>query len=69
MTTPMPPLPKPIQMQFDVATDEQAQDLRAAWEEIVLGKRTRLDTAAEELNDIMERARTGLIRRPYESEK
>jgi len=56
-------------MQFDVATDEQAQDLRGAWEEIVLGKRTRLDTAAEELNDIMERARTGLIHRSYESEK
>ncbi len=62
MTAPLPPLPKRIQMQFDVATDEQAQELRAAWEEIVLGKRTRLATAAEELEAIMERARTGLQR-------
>jgi hypothetical protein len=49
-----------IQLHFDVATDDQAAELRAAWEEIVSGKRTRISTAAEDLNEIMERARTSL---------
>jgi hypothetical protein len=52
----------PIQMQFDVATADQAAELRAAWEEIVSGKRTRLETAAAGLDEIMERARTALLR-------
>jgi hypothetical protein len=59
MTAPMTPR-KRIQLHFDVATDDQAQELRAAWEEIVSGKRTRIATAAEDLNEIMERAMTGL---------
>jgi hypothetical protein len=59
MTAPMTPR-KRIQMHFDVATDDQAAELRAAWEEIVSGKLTRINTAAEDTNDIMERARTGL---------
>lgn len=51
-----------IQLHFDVATDDQAQELRAAWEEIVSGKRTRISTAAQDTHEIMERARTGLQR-------
>lgn len=60
MNTPMSPPRKRIQIRFDVATDDQAQELTAAWEEIVSGKRTRISTAAEDLNEIMERARTAL---------
>ena len=60
MNTPMSPPRKRIQMHFDVATDDQARELSAAWEEIVSGKRTRISTAAEDLNEIMERARTAL---------
>jgi hypothetical protein len=56
----MPTPRKRIQMHFDVATDEQARELSAAWEEIVSGKRTRISTAAEDLNEVMERARTAL---------
>jgi hypothetical protein len=52
--------PKRIQVQFDVATQSQAAELNAAWQEIASGKRTRINTAAEDLNEIMERARTGL---------
>lgn len=51
---------KRIQMHFDVATDDQAAELRAAWEEIVSGRRTRISTAAEDALEIMERARSGL---------
>jgi hypothetical protein len=54
--------PKRIQVTFDVATDSQAAELNAAWQEIVAGQRTRLNTAAEDVNEIMERARTGLQR-------
>jgi hypothetical protein len=54
--------PKRIQVTFDVATQSQAAELSAAWREIVSGKRTRLNTAAEDINEIMERARTGLQR-------
>ena len=61
MTAPMTPR-KRIQLHFDVATDEQAAELRAAWEEIVSGKLTRINTAAEDTHEIMERARTGLQR-------
>jgi hypothetical protein len=53
---------KRIQVTFDVATDSQAAELNAAWQEIVSGKRTRINTAAEDTNEIMERARTGLQR-------
>jgi hypothetical protein len=54
--------PKRIRVTFDVATDSQAAELNAAWAEIVAGRRTRLNTAAEDLNEIMERARTALQR-------
>ena len=53
--------PKRIQVRFDVATDDQARELNAAWEEIVAGKRTRTVTAAEDTLEIMERARIGLL--------
>jgi hypothetical protein len=52
--------PKRIQVTFDVATQSQAAELNAAWQEIVAGQRSRLNTAAEDLNEIMERARTAL---------
>jgi hypothetical protein len=55
----MPPRRR-IQLHFDVATDDQAAELSAAWEEIVSGKRTRISIAAEGAHEIMERARTGL---------
>jgi hypothetical protein len=58
----MSPPRKRIQLHFDVATDDQAAELSAAWQEILLGKRTRIDTAAEDTHEIMERARTGLQR-------
>jgi hypothetical protein len=57
---PYAPPRKRIQTHFDVATDDQARELSAAWEEIVSGKRTRISTAAEDLHEIMERARTAL---------
>jgi hypothetical protein len=59
MTTPMTPRNR-FQLHFDVADEAQAAELSAAWEEIVSGKRTRISTAAEDTNEIMERARTGL---------
>jgi hypothetical protein len=43
--------PKRIQLHFDVATDDQAAELSAAWEEIVSGKRTRMITTAEQIED------------------
>jgi hypothetical protein len=49
-----------IELHFDVADDAQAAQLGAAWEEIVSGKRTRINTAAEDTDDIMERARISL---------
>jgi hypothetical protein len=54
------PRPKKIAVTFDVATDSQAAELNAAWQEIVAGQRTRLNTAAEDVNEIMERARISL---------
>jgi hypothetical protein len=62
MNDPMHPAPKRFQLHFDVATKTRAQELSAAWQEIVSGKRTRLNTAAEDVDEIMERARTGLLR-------
>jgi hypothetical protein len=59
MNEPLTPR-KRIQLQFDVADETQARKLGAAWEEIVSGKRTRLSTAAEDVNEIMERARVAL---------
>jgi hypothetical protein len=53
---------KRIQVTFDVASSSQAAELNAAWEEIVAGKRARLNTAAEDANEVMERARIGLLR-------
>ena len=61
MNAPMTPR-KHIQLQFDVATDDQAAELSAAYEEVVSGKRTRISTAAEDTHEVMERARTGLQR-------
>jgi hypothetical protein len=61
MNTPMTPR-KRIQMHFDVATDDQAAELSAAYGEVVSGKRTRISTAAEDTHEVMERARTGLQR-------
>jgi hypothetical protein len=61
MTEPLTPR-KRIQLHFDVADESQAAELSAAWQEIVSGKRTRLATAAEDVNEIMERAMTGLQR-------
>jgi hypothetical protein len=53
--------PKRTQLHFDLATDVQAAGLGAAWGEIVSGKRTRMNTTAEEeVNEIMERAQTSL---------
>jgi len=49
-------------MTFDVASDDEAQELSAAWQEIISGKSTRLSTAAGDVHEIMERARTGLLR-------
>jgi hypothetical protein len=53
---------KRIQVTFELASQSQAAELNAAWQEILAGKRTRLNTAAEDLNEIMERARTALER-------
>jgi hypothetical protein len=53
---------KRIQMYFDVATDHQAAELSAAWEDIVSGKRTRISAAAEDTQEVIERARLGLQR-------
>lgn len=61
MSAPKSQPPGRINMHFDVATDDQAQELSAAWQEIVLGKRTRVNTASEDTDEIMERARTGLL--------
>ena len=51
---------KPFQMTFSVSSDGEAQELDAAWREIVSGKRTRVNAAAQELHEIMERAMMGL---------
>jgi hypothetical protein len=59
MTTSMTPR-KRIQLHIEVADDSQAAS--AAWQEIVSGKRTRINTAAQDTQEIMERARTGLQR-------
>jgi len=53
---------KRIQIHFDVATDDQATELTAAYAEILAGKRTRISTAAEDAFEVIERARTGLQR-------
>jgi hypothetical protein len=45
-----------------VATEDQAQELHAAWFEIVSGKRARLITAAQDLDEIMERVRNARLR-------
>lgn len=53
---------KRIQVTFDLSTPSQAAELNAAWQEIIAGQRTRLNTAAEDTNEIIERARVGLSR-------
>jgi hypothetical protein len=47
MSTSLPPPPKRFQLHFDVATEDQAQEFSAAWDEIVSNKGTRMDAAAE----------------------
>lgn len=59
MSNPLIPRAR-IQLHFEVSTDAEAAELDAAWREILSGKRTRLNTAAEDLNDIMERAMAAL---------
>jgi len=54
--------PKRIRVTFDVATQSQEAELHAVWQEIVAGKYVRLNTAAEDLNEIMDRARPALQR-------
>ena len=49
-----------IRMHFDVATDDQAAELTATYEEIVSCERTQISMAAEDTHEVMERARTGL---------
>ena len=46
--------------QYTLTTQDQADELDAAWQEIVAGKRHRLETAAIELDAIMDRAMLGL---------
>lgn len=61
MTTPMTPR-KRIEVHLEVSTEGQAAELNAAWQEILSGNRIRLNTAAGDLNEIMERAMAGLQR-------
>jgi hypothetical protein len=58
MTTPMAPRKRILQL--EVLTEAQAAELETTWQQILTGQRTQLTTAAENLNEIMERARTGL---------
>jgi hypothetical protein len=51
-----------IQVTFDVASASQVAELNAAWEEIVAGKRARLNRAAEDTHEVMECARIALTR-------
>ena len=51
---------KPIQMTVSVSNDWDAQELDAAWREIVAGRRVRVNAPARELEEIMERAMVGL---------
>jgi hypothetical protein len=51
---------KRLEVTLSVATEDQAQELHAAWLEILSGKRARLTTAAQDLDEIMERARNAL---------
>jgi hypothetical protein len=62
MTAPMSGQPKRLEVTFQLSSADQAEELNAAWLEIVSGKRTRLSTAAEDVHDVMERARAGLQR-------
>jgi hypothetical protein len=52
-----------IELRFTVATEAEAKELSAAWQEIIAGKKLpRLNTAATDEDAIMERARVGLQR-------
>jgi len=62
MTTPLPQQPKHHEVTVAVSTEDQAQELHAAWLEILSGKRPRLTTAALDLEEITERARGALQR-------
>jgi hypothetical protein len=60
MTAPMSQEPKHLEVTLTVFTDDQAEELNAAWLEILSGKRPRLTSAAQDLDEIMERARGAL---------
>ena len=56
MTAPMSPEPKRLEVTLSVTTEDQAEELHAAWLEILSGKRPRLTAAARDLEEIIERA-------------
>jgi hypothetical protein len=47
--------PKRIEVTFQLSTEDQAEELNAAWLEILSGKRSRLTAAAQDFDEIMER--------------
>lgn len=51
---------KRVQLQFEVSSQNEADELNAAWHEILSGNRTRLSAAAEDLTNIMDRAMLAL---------
>jgi hypothetical protein len=58
----LPPQPKRLRVEFTVPDEAAAAELEAAWMEIVAGKRERTETAAQELDKIMDRAMVALPR-------
>jgi hypothetical protein len=60
MTASVSPEPKRFEVTLTLSTQDQAEELNAAWLEILSGKRPRLTTAARDLDEIMERARGAL---------
>ncbi len=43
MTTQIPPQPKHLEVTYELSSEDQAEELNAAWLEIVSGKRPRLE--------------------------
>jgi hypothetical protein len=60
MTAPTSGQPKGLEVTYQLSTEDQAEELTAAWLEILSGKRPRLTMAARDLDEIMERARGAL---------
>jgi len=56
----MPRPPNRLQVHFEVADEKQTAELNTAWQEIISGRRTRVNIDADDVNEIMERPRTGL---------